>query len=87
MNLALLIISVVVPVLPVVLFPTRFIGRGMVSTVFGAGILVALMMSIYFGLSLLGGLDGTSAAADPDGTPALAGLTDQDVSALDNLLK
>ena len=44
------------------------------------------MMSIYFGLSLLGGLDGTSAAADPDGTPALAGLTDQDVSALDNLL-
>lgn len=86
MNLALIIISVVVPVLPVVLFPTRFIGRSLVSTVVGAGLLVGLMMGIYFGLSMLGGLDGT-AAADPGDAAALAGLNAQDVSALDNLLK
>jgi hypothetical protein len=82
MNLALLIISVVVPVLPVVLFPTRFIGRSMVSTALGAGLLVALMMGIYFSLTALGG-----AMAGPADTSALGGLTDQDASALDALFK
>ncbi len=85
MNLALVIISVVVPVLPVVLFPTRFIGRSMVSTAFGAGLLVALMMGIYFSLSALGGLDGT--AAEPGDASALTGVTSQDLSALNDLLK
>ena len=87
MNLALVIISVVVPVLPVVLFPTRFIGRSMVSTVVGAGLLVALMMGIDLSLSALGGLDDFAAATDPADASALGGLTNQDVSALDALLK
>jgi hypothetical protein len=54
----------VVPLLPVVMFPTRFIGRGVGATVLGAGLLVGMMMVIYLSLSAFtGGTSGGKAAA------------------------
>lgn len=81
MNLVILVLSVVLPLLPVILFPTRFFGRGLVSTAFGAVLLVGMMMLLYFGLQSLtapdsGGLD-----------TALPGATDADLSALEKLFK
>jgi hypothetical protein len=83
MNVVLLALSVVLPLLPVVLFPTRFFGRGMASTVLGAALLVGMMMLMYFGLQTLTG-DGNT-ATDPDAA-ALAGVSDEDLAALEKLL-
>ena len=83
MNALLLIVSVVVPLVPVIIFPTRFFGRGLASTVLGAGLLVGLMMLLYFGLQSMGG-DGQSASGDLAALPSGA---DADMSALEQLLK
>jgi hypothetical protein len=81
MNAILLIASVVVPLLPVVMFPTRFIGRGVGATVLGAGLLVGMMMVIYLSLSAITGgtSEGKAAAADvPD-------ISNADLDALKDL--
>ena len=83
MNLVLLIVSVVVPLLPVIMFPTRFFGRGLGSTVLGAALLVGTMMLLYLGLQSMGG-DGTESSSD---MAALTTGSDADVSALEQLLK
>jgi hypothetical protein len=83
MNALLLIVSVVLPLLPVVMFPTRFFGRGMMSTVLGAGLLVGMMMLLYFGLQSMGG----DAAAGPGDVAGLSSGSDADMSALAQLLK
>ena len=82
MNIILMIVSVVVPLLPVVLFPTRFFGKGVASTVVGATMLVGMMMLIYFGLN---GLTEPTPPADKDAVAA-SSLNDADMSALQNLL-
>ena len=82
MNIILMIVSVVLPLLPVVLFPTRFFGRGLTSTVVGAVMLVGMMMLIYFGLN---GLTGPTPPADKSDLAA-SSLNSADVSALDALL-
>ena len=81
MNTVFLILSVVLPLLPVVLFPTRFIGRGRTSTLLGAGMIVGMMMLIYFGLQGMGGLVGKD---DADSSDAAA-LSDSDMNALKTL--
>jgi hypothetical protein len=83
MNALILVVSVVLPLLPVVMFPTRFFGRGMGSTVLGAGLLVGMMMLLYFGLQTMGG-GGEAASTDVAGLPA---GSDADMSALAQLLK
>lgn len=80
MNAVLLVVSVVAPLLPVVMFPTRFIGRGLVPTVMGAALIVGMMMLIYVGLSSLGG-----DAGDGKSTADADTLTNADVSALNSL--
>jgi hypothetical protein len=80
MNVVFLIASVVLPLLPVVLFPTRFIGRGRVSTLLGAGMIVGMMMLIYFGLQGFGDMTGKS-----DGGDDAVALSDADMSALKTL--
>lgn len=82
MNALFAIVSVVLPLLPVVLFPTRFIGRGLGGTLLGAALIVGMMLLVYWGLSGLGGDDGKSDAA----LAAQAGLSDADIKALDKLL-
>lgn len=84
MSAVFAIISVVLPLLPVVLFPTRFIGRGTLSTVLGAGLIVGMMMVLYFGLQSMG---GSSAAATAPGDDDLPSISTADVSALEQLLK
>lgn len=80
MDLVILVLSVVLPLLPVILFPTRFFGRGLGSTALGAALLVGMMMLLYFGLQSL-----TSDSGGPD--TALTGVTDADLSALEKLFK
>jgi hypothetical protein len=81
-NAILLIASVVLPLLPVVMFPTRFIGRGTPATVLGAVLLVGLMMVLYFSLSAATGESGAGKTAAPD----LPSVSDADLKALQNLL-
>ena len=81
MNAMILILSVVLPLLPIVLFPTRFFGRGRAMTVLGAVLLVGVMMLVWWSLN---GLTGADPAAGTD-TAALTGLSDQDMSALEKL--
>ena len=64
MNAIILIVSVVLPLLPIVLFPTRFFGRGTGMTLLGAGLLVGMMMLVYWSLSGLTATDTTSSDAD-----------------------
>jgi hypothetical protein len=68
-----------------VLFPTRFIGRGISGTLFGAALIVGMMLLIYWSLTGLGGLGGGDTASDADAS-ALAGLSDADISALQQVL-
>ena len=63
-----------------ILFPTRFIGRGTTSTLIGAGLIVGMMMLIYFGLSAT--LSDTGGTLDQS---ALAGVSPADISALEKL--
>ena len=81
MSAVILIVSVVLPLLPIVLFPTRFFGRGRAMTVVGAALLVGMMMLVWWSLN---GLTSDDAKPGTD-TAALAGLSDQDMSALEKL--
>ena len=82
MNAILTILSVVLPLLPVIMFPTRFFGRGTLPTIVGACLLVGMMMVLYFSLGALSG-DGSPGAASAD----LPSVPDADLSALADLLK
>jgi prepilin signal peptidase PulO-like enzyme (type II secretory pathway) len=81
MDAIILIASVVLPLLPVVMFPTRFFGRGLGSTVVGAVLLVGLIMLLYW--SLQGALNSSS--GDNGDAAAAAALSDADLSALKKL--
>ena len=81
MNAVILVLSVVLPLLPIVLFPTRFFRRGRTMTVLGAVLLVGVMMLLWWSLN---GLTSTDTAATSD-TAALTGLSDKDLSALEKL--
>lgn len=80
MNTVLLIAGIVAPLLPVVLFPTRFFGRGRMMTVLGAVLLVGAMMLLWYSVSGF-----TSDDAKSTDTAAVDGLSDQDLSALEKL--
>jgi len=82
MNAILLIVSVVLPLMPVIMFPTRFIGRGLGATVLGAALLVGMMMVLYLSLSAAtGGTGGGAAHASTD----LPSNSDADLDALKDL--
>ena len=82
MNALILIASVVLPLLPIVLFPTRFFGRGTGRTLLGAGLLVGMMMLVYWSLHTFAAPDTTPANADH---AALAGVSAADIRALETL--
>jgi hypothetical protein len=81
MNLAIIVLSVVVPLLPLVLWPARTIGRGGAWKYIGAAVLVGLMMIVFLGVQDLGGDTGST-----DQTAA-AGISDADIAALEKILK
>ena len=82
MDAIILIASVVLPLLPVVMFPTRFFGRGLGSTLVGAVLLVGMMMLVYW--SLQGALN--SGGGDSGDAATATALSDADLSALKKLL-
>jgi len=81
MNAIILVVSVVLPLLPIIMFPTRFFGRGLGSTLLGAGLLVGMMMLLYWSLGSFAG-DTSSGSTD---TAAVAGMSDADMAALEKL--
>ncbi len=81
MNAVIIALSVVLPLLPIVLFPTKFIGRGGAWKFVGAGLLVGMMMLLFF--SLQSATDDTAKAGGD--SSALAGISDADLSALQKL--
>jgi hypothetical protein len=81
MNVLLIIVGVVAPLLPIVLFPTRFFGKGMGMTLLGAGLLVAAIMLVWWSINF--STDATT-STDTD-TAAATGLSDADMSALEKL--
>ena len=82
MNAILIVISVSLPLLPLVLFPAKTIGRGGVWTIVGAAMIVGVMMLIFFGMQEL-----TGDAGSDDLTAASAQISDADVKALEKLLQ
>ena len=80
MNALILIVSVIAPLIPVVMFPTRFIGRGVGGTLFGAILIVGAMMLIYVLMSATMGSGDAKAGKD---APA---ASDTDMKALEQLL-
>lgn len=83
MNTIILAISVIAPLLPVVMFPTRFIGRGLPATLLGAALIVGAMMLIYFSMQGLMG-DNTGDGGKPG--KAAPAANDQEMSQLEQLL-
>ena len=79
MNVLLIIIGVVAPLLPIVLFPTRFFGKGMGMTLLGAGLLVGAIMLVWWSINF------TTDTASTTDTAAATGLSDADMSALEKL--
>lgn len=84
MNALILIVSVVAPLMPVVMFPTRFIGRGVGGTLLGAALIVGTMMLIYVLMSTTMGVGGGDDAAAGKGASSQA--ADVDMNALAQLL-
>ena len=84
MNTLILIVSVVAPLMPVVMFPTRFIGRGLSGTLLGAALIVGTMMLIYVTMSATMG--GTDDDAKPGKASQQQAAADADMKALDQLL-
>jgi hypothetical protein len=85
MDVLYLIISVVLPLIPVVLFPTRFIGRGLGGTLVGAALIVGMMMLVYWSLTGFSSLTAGDTKTSKDAA-AQAGLSDADMKALEKLL-
>lgn len=74
MDLLLLALTIGLPLIKILLFPARTMGRGGSWTLVGAGMLVVLMMAIWFGVRTLGELGDDLAgtqAASAAATPAL----------------
>ena len=81
MTAIIVALSVVLPLLPVILFPTRFFRRGGMWPLLGAAILIGGMLLLAMSLR-----DATDDTAKPDAdASALAGMSDADLSALEKL--
>ena len=78
MTAILVALSVVLPLLPVILFPTRFFRRGGMWPLLGAALLVGGMLVLALSLR-----DAGDDAAKPDADAAA--LSSADLSALEKL--
>ena len=62
----LLALTIGLPILKIVLFPTKTIGRGGNWVIVGAAMIVAMMMVLWFGMQSISDTTGTATAAPPD---------------------
>ena len=70
MEILLIILTIALPVIKIVLFPARTIGRGGNWTIVGAAMIVVMMMALWFGMQSL--TDTSDALASTAGKTASA---------------
>jgi hypothetical protein len=72
MDLLLLGLTIGLPLIKIILFPARAVGRGGSWTIIGAVMIVGVMMALWFGVqSMTGtGSNGTTATASSTQTDA-----------------
>ncbi len=83
MDIILLLVTLGLPIMKIVLFPARTMGRGGGWTIVGAAMLVCLMMAIWFAVQ-----SASNTAADvASATSATSGADDKaDGDAVDKLI-
>ncbi|MGN6102097.1 MAG: hypothetical protein ACTHOR_13205 [Devosia sp.] len=84
MEILLLVLTLGLPILKIVLWPARTMGRGGNWTLVGAAMIVCLMMALWFGMQSVTDV-GDAAAASVGSKPAQAGDQLPDLDALSRL--
>jgi len=79
LDMLMLALTIGLPLIKLLLFPARAIGRGGAGKYFGAAMLVAMMMALWFGVRTLSDFTtdvaaGTAQAASSPPQPALPDL-------------
>jgi hypothetical protein len=82
MEILLLALTIGLPIIKLLLFPARTMGRGGSWTVVGAIMIVGLMMALWFGMQSL-----TDTVASPPAGATAAPGADASSKALDDLAK
>ena len=59
----MLLLTIGLPIMKIVLFPTRAVGRGGNWVIVGAAMIVAMMMVLWFGMQQFSDTAGDAAAA------------------------
>ena len=90
MDLLLLGLTIGLPLIKIILFPARAVGRGGSWTIIGAVMIVGLMMALWFGVQSMTGTDtdaatATASSATPDSGNADSAASDQQLSDIDKL--
>jgi hypothetical protein len=86
MNTLLIILLVVLPLLKFVIAPARTMGRGGGSTIFGAVLIVGMMMVIFLALhAITGTVDKPAGSASTSGVTLPGGSAQQDTRDLQKL--
>lgn len=85
MEMLLLALTIGLPIIKILLFPARAMGRGGNWTLVGAAMIVALMMALWFGMQSVSDSagDATVTANTADGGAA---IKQADIDALGKLL-
>ena len=78
MEILLLALTAGLPIIKILLFPARTMGRGGNWTIVGAAMIVALMMGLWFSMQSLTDVSKATAAAAPAGAAATDQLPDLD---------
>jgi hypothetical protein len=82
MEILLLALTIGLPIIKILLFPARTMGRGGSWTVVGAIMIVGLMMALWFGMQSL-----TDTVASPTAGATTPASADTSSKALDDLAK
>ena len=85
LEYALIVLTILLPILKFVLFPARTMGRGGGWTIVGAIMIVCMMMALWFGMQSLSDTVGTTAPNSATSRPS--GADDEQNKDLDALSK
>jgi hypothetical protein len=70
MEILLLALTIGLPIIKIVMFPARTMGRGGNWTIVGAAMIVAMMMALWFSMQSVTDVSEATAAAVPAGGAA-----------------
>ena len=85
MEILLLVLTIGLPLIKILMFPARTMGRGGNWTLVGAAMIVAMMMALWFGMQTLSDTVGTTAPNSATSRPS--GADDEQNKDLDALSK